>query len=783
MPMWLKSLKITRPSWIIVLSLLLGIGIRLYGAATPAQYYDMGTFHAWALQMLKTGPVGFYAATWSDYLPLPLYSFAPIASLSQTLSASFSLTFKLVLSLLEVILICWIAKLWAGRGRGLLFALLMLSPALLGDTAFWGQIDTIPALLVVLSFLNLSPFLFGLAVAIKPIMILVAPILWLLALKKGQGWQFPLLSGATFLATGIPMAGLGTIQLLWDRTLGQANTYPFTTINAWNLWSLVPNPTSWPPDNQIIFNISAYSLGICLFLALALGLFNHWRHTGFDPRYSLRVGASLLIIFYAVTTRMHERHLLFGLPLLSLASVLEPWLLLPLGLLTGAFTLNLYSAYYWVNHAQTWPVTPEVMSIVSWIVTLVALSLATIWHWPQFFKSLLVRLKTHKLLASILLLAALLRFTNLAYPSTYIFDEVYHAFTSREFLHNHIVAWEWWTTPPEGVAYEWTHPPMAKYGMVLGMLLFGENSFGWRVGSAAFGVASILGLYLLTLALTKNNRVALLAAFFLSIEGLHIAQSRIAMNDIYMLSFYIWSLYAAAKSRWKIASLLFGLALSSKWSALYGLIPLVFLYLYESHTWRHLLASLRYLLIVVFVYLLTFTPFLLAPHTWEQLLELHRQMWYYHTHLVATHSYQSTPRQWIFAARPVWYFVNYLPGSIANIYAQANPLILWLGLVALVTQFKKILSYPSALLYLLYLVFTLPWLFSPRIMFFYHYLPSVAFLCIILATWLVDLSPRSRYGILLLCFLGFITISPMLYGFPLLSSYWDTLFRFFPSWK
>ncbi|PIS18302.1 phospholipid carrier-dependent glycosyltransferase, partial [Candidatus Collierbacteria bacterium CG09_land_8_20_14_0_10_46_12] len=73
------------------------------------------------------------------------------------------------------------------------------------------------------------------------------------------------------------------------------------------------------------------------------------------------------------------------------------------------------------------------------------------------------------------------------------------------------------------MAYEWTHPPLAKYGMVTGMLLFGENSFAWRLGSAVMGVASILGLYLLVLSLTKQESIALLAAFLVSIEGLHIA--------------------------------------------------------------------------------------------------------------------------------------------------------------------------------------------------------------------------------------------------------------------
>ncbi|MFH1244633.1 MAG: phospholipid carrier-dependent glycosyltransferase [bacterium] len=398
--------------------------------------------------------------------------------------------------------------------------------------------------------------------------------------------------------------------------------------------------------------------------------------------------------------------------------------------------------------------------------------------------------RLNKYLIGILIVASILRFVNLGHPPVYIFDEVYHAFTAREYLAGHIEAWEWWTTPPEGVAYEWTHPGVAKYGMVLGMFLFGQNSFGWRVGSTAFGVVSILGLYLFVLKLTKNKSIALLSAFLVSIEGTHIAQSRVAMNDIYLLAFYIWALYAGVTSRWKTAAVLYGLALGSKWSALYGMIPLALIYLHQNKvkfTLSYLIPNtiyiIRLLLISSAVYVLTFAPFILAGHTWAQFIELHRQMWYYHTHLVATHAYQSTPREWIFAARPVWYWVDYAGDSISHIFVQGNPLILWLGLVAFVLQLTKFFKFPHLILNTLYLILVIPWIFSPRIMFYYHYLPSASFLCVILATWLSSLPPRLRNSLIIVCSIGLILVSPMLYGFPLPVKYWDFFFRLFPTWK
>lgn len=786
MLMWQKIWQSKYFFWGI---LLLAITIRVYGTTTPAQSYDIGTYQAWGNHLLSVGSRHFFDNIWSDYLPLPILTFGVPTWFAQTFHLNFSLVFKLFHSLVEIILILALYKVAPLLRYPI--TLLLLSPALIGDTSFWGQVDSVPALLALLSlvlllkpksYILIPSFLFGLAVAYKPIMILIAPILCLVSIKRGSWWQFPLIAMLIFFLTAIPTGGIQFISHMFSRIFAQADTYPFLTINAWNFWSLVPI-NSWIPDSTSIFNLSGRTLGLILFSIFSLINLNAWIKAKFDPKYAFRIAATILIVFYTFTTRMHERHLLFGLPFLALAIYYQRFLLYPFLLYSLFFILNLYSAFSWVAHAQTWPFPEFVTSLVSWFTLATTCALALIWDWPQSLKSLIFNLKSNKILIDILFIAAFLRFYNLAFPSTYIFDEVYHAFTSREYLHNHIEAWEWWTTPPEGVAYEWTHPPLAKYGMVIGMLLFGENSFGWRVGSATAGVISILGLYLLVFALTKNKTLSLLSAFLVSLEGLHISQSRIAMNDIYMLAFLIWAFYAAVKSRWKSAAVLFGLSLASKWSAVYGLVPLALIYLREPFSLRHLLASLRYLLITTFVYLLTFTPFILAPHNWAQLVELHRQMWYYHTHLVATHAYQSTPREWIFAVRPVWYYVKYLGDNIENIYAQANPLVLWLGLVALILQLKKIIHYPHSLFFILYTIFTLPWLLSPRIMFFYHYLPSSTFLCVILASWLLDLSPRTRIGILILCSIGLLAISPMLYGLPTSHLYWDTLFKIFPSWK
>src|SRR3990167_6239125 len=113
--------------------------------------------------------------------------------------------------------------------------------------------------------------------------------------------------------------------------------------------------------------------------------------------------------------------------------------------------------------------------------------------------------RPNKILIAILLFALLTRFYNLNYPNQYVFDEVYHAFTAKEFSTGHKEAWEWWTTPPPGVAYEWTHPPLAKEIMAVSMFfLRTQDAWAYRLPGALLGVLSVYLVYLLGLKLFSN---------------------------------------------------------------------------------------------------------------------------------------------------------------------------------------------------------------------------------------------------------------------------------------
>ena len=75
------------------------------------------------------------------------------------------------------------------------------------------------------------------------------------------------------------------------------------------------------------------------------------------------------------------------------------------------------------------------------------------------------------------------------------------------------------------------------------MNLLGDNGFGWRIPSVIFGSIAILVFYLLMKRLATYKIVPLIATFLFSFDNLIFIQSRIAILDIFALTFMLLGLY------------------------------------------------------------------------------------------------------------------------------------------------------------------------------------------------------------------------------------------------
>jgi dolichyl-phosphate-mannose--protein O-mannosyl transferase len=378
-------------------------------------------------------------------------------------------------------------------------------------------------------------------------------------------------------------------------------------------------------------------------------------------------------------------------------------------------------------------------------------------------------------LALILIINFLLRLFRLDYPKNYIFDEVYHVPTFRAFSQNNPAAFDVYAKSPEpNTAYDWLHPPLAKLIQAGSIKLLGDNSFAWRFPSALFGTISAGAAYFLAVTVTRKRRVGWLAALLFSLDGLQLTMSRIAMNDIFVTTFILFSLAFVYKKDWPKAAIFTGLALSTKHSAVL-LFPVFALWLIYKRPKDWLKAAAGLIIVPPLIYLLSFSQFWLQGHSWRQFVDLHKQIYWYQTNLKETHGYQSAAWQWPILTRPVWFHVEYLDGKIANIYNLGNPLVFLLGLIALV-------NYKNKYLRLAYFGLFAPFIASPRIMFLHHYLPSLSVLTIILAGWLDRFSKKTIMLAIVAVALVFIFFYPINTGIALpkeMLKYWFWL----PSWR
>jgi dolichyl-phosphate-mannose-protein mannosyltransferase len=399
----------------------------------------------------------------------------------------------------------------------------------------------------------------------------------------------------------------------------------------------------------------------------------------------------------------------------------------------------------------------------------------------------------------------------IAKPPGYYFDEVYHAVTAKLIARNDPSGYEWWHPAPEpNTAIDWLHPPFAKLTQAAGIKIFGENALGWRISSVMFGVGVVALVYAVALSLTQKPPVALLAAFLSSLDGLLLAQSRIAMNDIHLTFFVLLAVWAyigwvRAKGKEKNLRLLLtglcaGLAMATKWSGVF-VIGIFFAdqILTYIKNWKlpHPVTLLRltvaWIVLPLAIYVLGYMQFWLQGHTFDQFKELHSQIWYYQTTLDAEHPHQSVPWQWVLDLRPVWYHVDYKEGQSINIYNLGNPLIFWLGAAVMLWYLARSIHqyrWERWLLILAYGAVWMPWIFSPRVMFFYHYTPAVPFLCIAVGWFLYTQWKSEKLwkmvgvaSFLVLSFIWFVSFYPQLVGYPVPQWYADHLFYLIPSWR
>ena len=406
-----------------------------------------------------------------------------------------------------------------------------------------------------------------------------------------------------------------------------------------------------------------------------------------------------------------------------------------------------------------------------------------------------------------------LRLWNLDSPKGKIFDEIYYATNAESLLQKGVEI-----DSESGLAQFIVHPPTGKWLIASGIKLFGNNEFGWRFAAAIVGSISIILMYFTAKKLFNNKLLSVFAASLISLDGLHLVHSRIALLDIFLLFFIQIAVLAFLQSKYWISALTLGLACSVKWSGLYVLIALAFYVLIldirknrylglqfpirEMARRNLLFRFLQFGIFPVFIYIASWFSWFITNTGWDRnyssnplfsLWHYHSEILNFHTKLTDSHPYSANPWSWLIQGRPTSFFYE-TPKSCGGascsqeILALGTPILWWAATLALLVTIGYWVSkrdWQAEILLVVIGASYLPWFaIQERTMFSFYAIAFEPFLLLTLV-YLLSKVPKNQRRIAVMftaiVLVNFLYFLPIFLGLPITYNSWSDR-MWFPSW-
>lgn len=359
-----------------------------------------------------------------------------------------------------------------------------------------------------------------------------------------------------------------------------------------------------------------------------------------------------------------------------------------------------------------------------------------------------------------------LRVQHVGFPRELTFDEHHFVSNARNYL--------------EGQA-DWNdHPPLGKLFIALGMLVVGDDSTGWRVASAAFGIGTIAAAYALARTLFQDRRAAWLAAAFVAADGFLIAYSRTALLDGILTNLVLVAAYLAVSARSPVraalAAAVIGCAANVKLSGFAVGLPVLGVYLVRrrSLTW---IATLALAPIVFGLWSALGLWLSRQPHGLGAVVHTTLANVRHHAGLTTfSNPFTSRWYTWFLPVRPIVLALDPFGRDLIRVRSSLGNLALWwsasalFGIAALFTVRSAVVALrarqpfraleagtkSTIAAFGLALAMLLPWIIGKRDSYIYHYLPSYAFLLVLLAGWIARAYRKARVTILV--YVGVVTL-------------------------
>lgn len=421
----------------------------------------------------------------------------------------------------------------------------------------------------------------------------------------------------------------------------------------------------------------------------------------------------------------------------------------------------------------------------------------------------------------VLILTALSLVTHLIFfghPASVVFDEVHNG----SFISAYAT----------GQYYFDVHPPLAKllvkfFGDILGVSYNADfamigNTLPWeiiilRILPVLAGIILPLIIYFICRHINMSKLASFSAGILICLENSLIVQSRFIMFDSIMMLFGFSALLfyllfrknEQKKSLLVCSAILAAAAFSIKWTGF--AFPLLIVIMEIIRT-RKFLSIARFISVYALIGLIFYVSvfavhFSYLKHTGKgdvfmsdrfqktlignphasnpsiqpkgffgKFIELNLVMYESNKTLTAGHAYGSKWHTWPLMTRPIFYWQT-MPEAGSYIYFLGNPLLYWLGTLAILclifySVFKSSVKQTALLIAMGFLVNFIPFIFIGRVMFLYHYQSALIFSILAIA-FLIDRIKHHRarvvtfVGIMAASLMFFIYFSPLTYGLPL----------------
>jgi dolichyl-phosphate-mannose--protein O-mannosyl transferase len=602
---------------------------------------DVSTFQAWATELVEGGFANFYAnGHFADYPPGYFYilgfagwiweAFFKTSDTGHWVVLKALVKLPAILADLGVgVLLYAIARRFANASIALgTAALYLLNPAIIYNSAIYGQVDSISAGFALLAVFLLfrsddgkadrpSWYVVFAWLALAYSLLIKPQAAVLLPLFIAFAFADPARRRGRLIASGIgilacfafaaavtepfhPSNPIAALLWLYERYHYGSSVYAYNTVNAFNLWAI--RGPFWQPDSNPIGFFPQYIWGIGLVVAaVALVV---WRYVQDRSQRAFLEGCAIATLaFFILSTRMHERYIFDGVlfsiacvPLakrylwgaIALSIVLFANLQYAIAYLSavtnhtpGADTSNLWglgttflsllavgtffflgymflgtspAAAKEVEDDGTAPSAAPAPAVVAG-VDVSGLTQARNWFDPREGLTGLKAPLDYIVMAAFGVGNFILSFIGYWWPGDKVFDEIYFARAGEEYLQNLRI-------------YENTHPPLTKLLVTFSIMLFGgmphghglggwpglnaiighmpdgDNSYGWRFVDILFSTAVVMLLFAFAKRITGSTLFAAIAALFLTADGMHFVQSRIATPEGIVIFFSTAAVYA-----------------------------------------------------------------------------------------------------------------------------------------------------------------------------------------------------------------------------------------------